>query len=83
MKRLIIVLSFATTMALALPALAGPNGAVAPSFFPVYKRHVHKAPTTEPNALLGNTTDETRSGSADVTGKNPTRTFLRRPSEGK
>jgi hypothetical protein len=83
MKRLVLALSFAATMAFAVPALAGPNGAVAPSFFPVYDRHVSKKPANEPNALLGDTTDETRALPPGVSGKNPRRTFLRRPSEGK
>ena len=85
MRRFVIALSLAAIASSALPALAGPNGG-SQSFFPLYKHRKHAAPKPVPRALLGDTSEETppvRALRPGVTGKHPTRTFLRRPSEGK
>lgn len=87
--RFIIALSVATVMASALPALAGPNNGGTFPQLPLFKREAHRShatPKSTPNALLGDTSEETgtvRALRPGVTGKQPTRQWQRRPSEGK
>jgi hypothetical protein len=84
MNRYIIGSSLAAVLAMAPVAFAGPNGAG--TFFPpgTY-RHVSER-NAPPHALLGDTSTEADSGRAlrpGMTGKQPTRAWARRPSEGK
>jgi hypothetical protein len=83
MYRSIIALSLATVVTSAVPALAGPNGG---SFFPLQTPRRDVPRETAPHALLGDTaagTDSVRALRPGVTGKTPTRSWQRRPSEGK
>ena len=84
MHRTTIVLSLATILTSALPAFAGPNGG-SPSFFPVRAHRGQTTRTPAPHALLGDA-DQARSVRAlppGITGKHPTQSWQRRPSEGR
>jgi len=84
MHRSIIALSFAAIVASALPAVAGPNGG-SPAFFPVQTSRDQATRTPVPHALLGDA-EQARSARATppgIMGKQPTRSWQRRPSEGR
>jgi len=83
MSRSIIALSLATVVTSAFPAFAGPNGGAS---FPLQTPPRVAPREAAPHALLGDAPGETESVRVlrpGVTGKQPTRSWQRRPSEGR
>ena len=84
MSRTILALALGTTVASALPALAGPSGSVVPSYFPL-RQELSVPHEEQPHGLLGDADRryDTRAGRDDVRATQPALGWQRRPSEAK